>query len=140
LFTSLTLKTATGDCAMIKPADLSEQIEAYRRGGVSLAKFQEWFEDVSTGAAYDDPDTRAICATVDAAFSAYHFDHIGEDAMKAELAGAIRPFVLDSAHSCMSFKSRVLDADVEVKGKRPLGFGESDEFRVEFGARSLVEL
>jgi hypothetical protein len=58
---------------------------------MSLADFADWFEDGSS-AAYDNADLREAWIAVDAAFSAYHYDNIGENALKAELENAIRPF------------------------------------------------
>lgn len=52
---------------------------------MSLAEFAVWFEDESS-AAYDNPDVREACSAVDAAFSAYYYDRIGEPAFRDALA------------------------------------------------------
>jgi hypothetical protein len=76
---------------MLTLQDLSKNVAAYRDDRMALADFADWFEDNSSG-AYEIADLREACIAVDAAFSEYYFDHIGEAALKLELANAVRPF------------------------------------------------
>jgi hypothetical protein len=79
--------------------EMSQRIAAYRDGRISLSDFENWFEDNSS-AAYAVPELKSVWAAVDAAFSQYHYDHIGEEAMKVELANAILPFVSIPENRC----------------------------------------
>lgn len=76
---------------MLTISELSERVVAYRDDRLSFSDFENWFEDNSAG-AYDVPDVREACIATDAALSQYHFDHIDEIALKAELEKAMRPF------------------------------------------------
>jgi len=77
---------------MLTLNELSEQVAAYRNDRLSFSEFENWFEDDSAG-AYDVPEVRDACIAVDAALSQYHFDGIGESALKAELGNAISAVV-----------------------------------------------
>jgi hypothetical protein len=71
--------------------ELSHKIAEYKLGRMSLQGFQNWFEDNSDG-AYAVPDLREAYAAIEAALSEYYLDDIGQEALKLELAKAIRPF------------------------------------------------
>jgi len=70
---------------------LLDKVLAYINGPLPLQSLIDWFEDVSSH-AYVDNSLRSVFAAVDAAFSAYYYDGIGESGLKQELAIAIRPF------------------------------------------------
>jgi hypothetical protein len=76
---------------MFTAEELADHVAAYCSERISLKQFEDWFEANSAG-AYDVPDLLEKCAAIDAAFSQYYFDHIGESALREELANAIRPF------------------------------------------------
>jgi hypothetical protein len=80
-----------GRLAMLTLNSLSLHIEEYRNGGISLDDFEDWFRDNSRG-AYRVPEVSEACASVEAAFSRYYFQGVGEDALRMELANTIRPF------------------------------------------------
>jgi hypothetical protein len=88
-----------GGFAMLAINELSERIDAYASGRISLGELEEWFEENSCGADYDDAGLRAACAAVDAALAGYHFDHVGEDELKRDNGRALRPPVADSPFS-----------------------------------------
>jgi hypothetical protein len=77
--------------AMLTLDKLSENVAAYQSGQILLRDFRNWFEDNSS-AAYGVGDLHDACIAVDAAFSEYYYDNIGEAALKARLENAIRPF------------------------------------------------
>lgn len=83
---------------MLTLDELSQAVAAYRSGWMSLEDFENWFEDNSSG-AYAIPELSEACASVDAAFSQYYFDHTEESALKMELANAVRPFSQQTAVS-----------------------------------------
>src|ERR1700689_5043417 len=89
---SFRIMTSRGGTVMSSLDEMSQRIAAYRDGRISLSDFENWFEDNSS-AAYAVPELKSVWAAVDAAFSQYPYDHIGEEAMKVELANAILPFV-----------------------------------------------
>src|SRR5271165_5890928 len=84
---------ALGGPAMLSLEELSLQIQAYRDARISFAQFENWFEDNCAG-SYDDPGLHDVCISVDAALSEYHFDQVGEKALRAELENVFRPFVV----------------------------------------------
>jgi hypothetical protein len=59
----------------------------------SLQQFADWIEE--NAAAYDDPSVRSVYAAIEGALACYYFDHIGQVALRQEMAKAIRPFVAD---------------------------------------------
>lgn len=81
-----------GRLSMLTLAELSKQIAAFRGGQISLDDFEDWFRTNSRG-AYSIPDVSEAAASVEAAFSKYYFQSIGEQQLSRELANAIRPFV-----------------------------------------------
>jgi hypothetical protein len=70
---------------------VSQKFAEFQEERISLEEFENWFEDNSNG-AYADPAVSRVFAAVESAFSQYYFDHIGENAMRVELAKAIHPF------------------------------------------------
>jgi hypothetical protein len=90
-----------GGLAMLTLDELSQAVAAHRSGRMSLEEFENWFEDNSSG-AYAVPELSEACASVDTAFSQYYFDHIEENALKMELANAVRPFSQPAAVSTRS--------------------------------------
>jgi hypothetical protein len=71
--------------------ELLQQVEAYQYKRLSLKDLERWFED-----NFDDvdasEDSRKLRLAIDAALAEYHFDHVGENIVREELAEAIRPF------------------------------------------------
>lgn len=78
---------------MLTVDELRQKAEAYayQRDGMSLKDFEEWFEDNSIDAD-DNAELNELRIAIDAAFAEYHFDRIGEVALREELVAAIRPF------------------------------------------------
>jgi hypothetical protein len=85
---------------MLSVSELSRQISRYRDGEISIGDFEEWFEDATPASAYDNPALRPSCVAVDSALSQYHFDHIGEDVLKMELATAVPRFYEAAVGAC----------------------------------------
>ncbi len=77
---------------MLTLEELSNRISDYQSGRIGLSEFENWFEDNSS-TAYASPELQPAWIAIDAAFSQYHYDDIGEDSMMTELAKAIVPFV-----------------------------------------------
>ncbi len=78
---------------MFSLKELQRRFDAYKDDRISRVEFRDWFEANSYD-AYEDVVLRPVCVAIDTAFSEYLFDDIGEDALKQELANAIRPFAL----------------------------------------------
>jgi hypothetical protein len=76
---------------MLKANDLSKQIAAYGQGSIALDQFEDWFRDESRGAYLDAP-LWDLCTSVEAILSGYSPRYSTEDALRQELAAAIRPF------------------------------------------------
>jgi hypothetical protein len=85
---------------MLSVSELSRQISRYRDGEISIGDFEEWFEDATPASAYENPALRPACVAVDSALAQYHFDHIGEDVLKMELATAVPRFYEAAAGAC----------------------------------------
>ena len=104
---------------MLTLDELSQNVAAYQQQRMSLEDFENWFEDNSSG-AYEVPGLREACTAVDAALSEYYYDHIGEDALKAELANAVRPFAERplswEKHPLGVFVLKNIDASTAVVG------------------------
>ena len=83
---------------MLTRDELVQHIAAYQSGQISFADFENWFEDSSCG-AYSVQGVADLCAAVDLAISQYYFEHVGEDALKLELAAAIASFAHGPPHS-----------------------------------------
>lgn len=78
---------------MFSLEELLNNVAAYQSGRMSLRDFRNWFEDHSS-VAYDMADLRDACVAIDAVFSEYYYDNIGEVALKGRLATAMVPFSL----------------------------------------------
>jgi hypothetical protein len=68
-------------------------VEDYQQERMSLEAFEQWFEEISA-VEFAEAGVNRMRAAVDAALGEYHFDHIGEQAFREELATAVRPFAL----------------------------------------------
>src|SRR2546423_15453068 len=77
---------------MLKPEDISQAVDAYRSHQSSLDQFAEWLECVSRHKFAEAPQILEMIQAIDAAYSEYYYSQIGEDALRQELANAIRPF------------------------------------------------
>ena len=75
---------------MLTAEGLQRNVAAYREGSMSLEQFENWFEEASSD-VYGISELRDLCFDIDAALAGYHYDHIGEDALRQELAKALRP-------------------------------------------------
>lgn len=72
--------------------EMLKAVDEYQRERMSLEAFERWFEDNSAMEFADEQSDR-IRAAVDAALAELHFDRIGEQIFRRELANSIRPFV-----------------------------------------------
>ena len=81
--------------------DIVRHARQYQLGRMSLEEFENWFEDNSLD-VYDSPELNAVRAAVDGALAAYHYDYIGEDALRLELANAIGSFAPGRNQSIVS--------------------------------------
>ncbi len=73
--------------------ELRQRAEAYVNDArASRSEFYDWFEANSFD-VYEDPVLLESCVAIDTAFSEFFFDGIDEEALKVELANAVRPFV-----------------------------------------------
>src|SRR5437762_8359409 len=79
-----------GGPAMLTVDELRQKAEAYayQRDGMLLKDFEQWFEDNSIDAD-DNAEVKELRIAIDAAFAGYHFDRIGEAALREELVAAI---------------------------------------------------
>jgi hypothetical protein len=82
-----------GGSAMLTVDELLHNVAAYQNRSMSFEEFENWFEDNSI----DSSDANELRAAIDAVFAEYHYDYIGEDAFRKELAAAIRPFASPAA-------------------------------------------
>lgn len=89
---------------MLTVDELLHKSEAYQRNRMSLKEFEEWFEDnsIDTDGASEVNELRAA---IDSALAEYHYDHIGEDIFRKELAAAILPF--EESQTVVSSKPRI---------------------------------
>lgn len=74
-------------------ADLSQAISAYRRGSVSLDKFEDWFRTASRSMFGESEDVLRACLAIETAFSELGNGEMHEPEFAEELANAIGPFV-----------------------------------------------
>ena len=73
---------------MLTLDELARYITRYSVGSASFEELEDWFEG-NSAAAYADPDLSGAWADVDAVLSEYHFDGIGDDALRARLAAVV---------------------------------------------------
>jgi hypothetical protein len=71
--------------------ELLMAVEDYQQERMSLEAFEQWFEE-NSAMEFAEAEVNRMRAAVDAALGEYHFDHIGEQAFRKELANAVRPF------------------------------------------------
>jgi len=134
-----------GTPAMFTLDELSKKVAAYRDGGMSLRDIRNWFEDNSSG-AYGVAELHEACIAIDAAFSEYYYDNIGEAALKKELVKAVRPFAKnlrswekvannffllhETAHNgLLPNKTQVVKIEADVSRKPPTSATSSPWFQ-----------
>ena len=77
--------------------DLSQAIEAYRKGRSTLDQFADWFRGVSRQKFAESIQVQQAILEVDALFSRLDFESLPEASFREELAGAVRPFASQTA-------------------------------------------
>ena len=77
-----------------------------------------------------------MCVAIDTAFSEYLFDNVGEDALKEELANAIRPFAVASKDVVVSFS---LERKVAIRRDDVFSYSDGAVLHAayQFGAAAL---
>lgn len=69
---------------MFTNEQLERHVKDYVFGKLAFDEFEDWFE-LNSGDAYAFPGLLAVYKEVDAALSEYHFDSIGEAALRSRL-------------------------------------------------------
>jgi hypothetical protein len=78
---------------MLNADQLSNKVSAYVAGQISLYEFEEWFRDESEDVhLWGDQELNNFVFSVEALFSEYHFESLGEAGMRMKLQAEVRRF------------------------------------------------
>ncbi len=77
---------------MLSLAELSQAIDAYRSGSVSLSQFEDWFQAASRSMFGEPKEVLDACVAVEMAFSELRDGGMSRADFDKELAAAIAPF------------------------------------------------
>ena len=67
---------------------LIQHVQQYLDNRITLRDFETWFED-NMQEDYGNPQDNTLRRAIDAALAEYHFDHIGQMALRQQLAAAL---------------------------------------------------
>ena len=77
---------------MVTVNELLNRIDDYENQRISFREFEDWYED-NFYDVHEVPFLKDVAAAVEGAFAQYHYDLVGEDVFRQELANAVGPFV-----------------------------------------------
>jgi hypothetical protein len=92
--------------------DLSQAIEAYKKGRSTLDQFADWFRGVSRQKFAESVQVQQAILEIDSLFSRLDFEGLPEASFREELANAVHPFAFRTA--LVLFDERVRDCRVPL--------------------------